>query len=212
MEVLIRTGARSKPRVVGDVEQPARSRRALGHVIRKNDLVADERACRRRSGDGEKPRAGTCAEAAAHTGKLYDAEAFHEVLERKVLTKGNEMHLVVARDDAAPIVDCEQTVIDACLAKRAFCIALFGEPGRAYDERRSFGQRRSDRFESVGRVGEKERNGCLWPNHDIDTGKPVAARLGEVEIVCKDLGTVLWPPLVCLIDIGLHDTKSDEDA
>jgi hypothetical protein len=41
---------------------------------------------------------------------------------------------------------------------------------------------------------------------------PSLPDLGEVEIVCKDLGTVLWPPLVCLIDIGLHDTKPDAGA
>ena len=59
MKVLIGTRAGSEPGVVGDVEQPARPAPLLGDIVGKDDLVADQRACRRRARDGEESR--TCA-------------------------------------------------------------------------------------------------------------------------------------------------------
>src|SRR4029079_2153740 len=102
--------------------------RLVSHVVREDDLVADERACRRRAWNWEEPRTGAGAEAAAHARELHDAETFHEILEREILTERHEMNLVVNREHAATVVDREQTVIDAPRGKRALCVPFLDEP------------------------------------------------------------------------------------
>lgn len=79
----------------------------VGHLIGKNDFVADQRARRRGARDGEQARAGARAEAATHAGELHDAMTLHEILERQILTEGHEVDLVVAADDLRLVVKYE---------------------------------------------------------------------------------------------------------
>src|SRR6187431_1535326 len=113
MKMLIGAGAAAEPRIVGHVEKPARPRTAVGYLVGKDDLVADERPRRRSAGDREQARAGAGAEASAHAGELEDAETLHEVLERQILAERHEMDLVVAVEHLALVADREQAVIDA---------------------------------------------------------------------------------------------------
>src|SRR3990170_1932037 len=135
MKMLVGAGARSEPGIVGDVEQPARPRRFLGDLVGEDDLIADQRACRRRARDRKKPRTSPDAEAAAHPGELHDAETLEEVLKGEILAERDEMNLVVAANDAALIVNDEQAVIDAGSAKRALRVPLLDEPRRAREQR-----------------------------------------------------------------------------
>src|SRR4029450_13950284 len=113
MKMLIGAGARSEPRIVGDVEQPARMCSRVGNLMREDDLVTDERRRRRCVGNGQESRALPLAEAAAHVSELHHAETFEKDLEGEILAERHEVNLVVAAGDATLAVDDENAVVDA---------------------------------------------------------------------------------------------------
>ena len=178
-------------------------------IVGKDDLIADERARRRRAGDREQARAGAGAEAAAHAGELHDAETLHEVLERQILAERHEMDLVVAVEDLALVVDHEQAVIDARRDEAILRVALLDNPAEPTSKLVPSGSRSpmavSASEESASRKGTAV-SGQITSEMPSRPGV-AAAGLGEIEIVVEDLGAVLRAPFIGLIDIGLDDAK-----
>src|SRR4029079_3210506 len=95
----------AKPRIVGEIEQPAGPVVRLDRSAGKDDLVTDQRANRWSSGEveGAPPRTGR--EAARQFGQLAEAEALEEILEGQELAEGDEIDLVIGGQDRAVIAE-----------------------------------------------------------------------------------------------------------
>src|SRR4030095_10119119 len=131
VKMLVGACARSEPRIVGEVEQPARSRSRLGDLLREDDLVADERRHWRRARDRQESRLLPHVESAAHVGELHHAETFEKVLAGQIFAEWHEMNLCVTAGDATLAVDDEHAVVGAVADEAPLGVTFLDEPPRS---------------------------------------------------------------------------------
>src|ERR1700694_510077 len=103
--MLVGTGRDSKPAVIGQVDDPARTVVARRNAIGKDRLVTDQRQRARSIWYLHRVAARARNKSALNLGELHEAEPFHPVLERKIFAKWNQMQLVVNRQHAAVVVE-----------------------------------------------------------------------------------------------------------
>src|ERR1700729_216290 len=92
--MLLGSGPRTEPGIVGDVDNPTRPR-VRNNLSGKQDFVADQRAGLRRAGHIDRMRTIAGGEIARHAHHLGEAEAGEEVLDREIFAEGDEVELVV---------------------------------------------------------------------------------------------------------------------
>src|SRR5579862_8723356 len=92
--MLLGSGPRTEPGIVGDVDNPARLR-VWNNFSGKQDFVADERTGLRRAGHIDRMRTISGGEVARHAHHLREAEAGEEILEGQVFAEGDEVELVI---------------------------------------------------------------------------------------------------------------------
>src|SRR6185312_5944112 len=84
LQMLIGTGRNSKPAIIGQVDDPARTIVMRGNGIWKNRLIADQRQRAWRAGNLHRTPKRARDESALNLGELLQAEPFHPVLEWQV--------------------------------------------------------------------------------------------------------------------------------
>ena len=97
LQMLVRPCTYAEPRVVGEVQEPARPF-SRGHCLTGKDrLVADQRQHLRRAGHRHPPPPLARDEPTRHLGELHQPEAFEERLKRQVFAEGHKVQLIVDR-------------------------------------------------------------------------------------------------------------------
>src|ERR1700730_7025693 len=99
--MLIGPGAVTEPAVVGDIDDPAGALAARNDIVRKNDLVTDQRQRDGRTWNNDWPAPVAGKEAAALFGELLKTETREDFFERQIFAERHQMDFVVERDDGA---------------------------------------------------------------------------------------------------------------
>ena len=224
--MLVRTGARAKPAVIGEVEQPAGALPGSDHgwpaeisadvaikpsllvaarnrVAGKNDLVTDQRQEIRRSRRGLIAATVAGDESAAHLGELDETEPLEQILKRQVFAKRHEMDLIVDRKDRAAVADHVNRIVGARDDGAGRGVRRANRAGNQHLVRR---QESRDLCKRIGFAHEEEWERRFRPDQNGYIAQ--AARLiRQREIAPHHLLLLRVVEFLVLLQIGLHDAK-----
>src|SRR5262249_51231692 len=103
--MLVRPGADAEPAVVAHIEQPARPFPRWHGFAWKDDFVTDQGTHARGPGHREGTPVIASGKPPFHLCQLRQAQAFQQTLERQKLAKRDEVHLVIAPENCAAVID-----------------------------------------------------------------------------------------------------------